>query len=405
MLFEIDNGLPTRKDALAQLQEIIPKLGQLYASERNYDKGQGQHTNVSLLSPWVRHRLILEEELVDAALRSHGYETSEKFIQEVFWRTYWKGWLESHPSIWQDFQFLRNQAASDFATEILFKRAVSGETGINCFDYWVREIKETHYLHNHARMWFASIWIFTLGLPWALGADFFLKNLFDGDAASNTLSWRWVAGIQTRGKTYLARAENIAKFTQGRFNPIDELAITAPPVFGPEPPLPVCIKSYPAVKLGIPSLLLVTEDDLGLHNIPISLNNVIGIITLNSAHKRSSEGVSLDVINFVDSAIFDVTKTLHSLNAVPVETIQEDDPKSLLNAVKRMGAEQVITLRIPVGPARDSVDVLTEPLQQENIIFTEVTRDWDSLSWPLATKGFFKFKKSIPSILKKLNFI
>ena len=51
-------------------------------------------------------------------------------------------------------------------------------------------------------MWFASIWIFTLELPWQLGAEFFMQHLYDGDAASNTLGWRWVAGVQTQGKHY-----------------------------------------------------------------------------------------------------------------------------------------------------------------------------------------------------------
>ncbi len=87
------------------------------------------------------------------------------------------------------------------------------------------------YLHNHARMWFASIWIFTLRLPWVLGADFFMRHLCDGDPASNTLSWRWVAGLHTRGKTYLARASNIATYTGGRFTPQDhDLAAFAPPL-------------------------------------------------------------------------------------------------------------------------------------------------------------------------------
>jgi deoxyribodipyrimidine photo-lyase len=67
-------------------------------------------------------------------------------------------------------------------------------------------------------MWFASIWIFTLGLPWRIGADFFYRHLLDGDAASNTLSWRWVAGLHTRGKAYAAESWNIEKFTGGRFN-------------------------------------------------------------------------------------------------------------------------------------------------------------------------------------------
>ena len=83
-----------------------------------------------------------------------------------------------------------------------------------------KELKETNYLHNHARMWFASIWIFTLDLPWELGAEFFLKHLYDGDSASNTLGWRWVAGIQTPGKHYLASEWNIKKFTNNRYEKI-----------------------------------------------------------------------------------------------------------------------------------------------------------------------------------------
>ena len=63
-------------------------------------------------------------------------------------------------------------------------------------------------------MWFASIWIFTLNLPWELGANFFYRNLLDADEASNTLSWRWVAGLHTSGKFYLARQDNIEKYSR-----------------------------------------------------------------------------------------------------------------------------------------------------------------------------------------------
>jgi deoxyribodipyrimidine photo-lyase len=71
---------------------------------------------------------------------------------------------------------------------------MNGQTGLDCFDSWASELIETGYLHNNARMWFASIWIFTLG-------------------------WRWVAGLHTRGKPYPADAQNIATFTAGRFAP------------------------------------------------------------------------------------------------------------------------------------------------------------------------------------------
>ena len=97
--------------------------------------------------------------------------------------------------------------------------AVQGRTGIDAFDFWVTELRSTGYLHNHARMWFASIWIHTLKLPWKLGARFFFDHLLDADSAVNTLSWRWVAGLQTRGKFYMASQENIRKYSGGRFAP------------------------------------------------------------------------------------------------------------------------------------------------------------------------------------------
>ena len=71
-------------------------------------------------------------------------------------------------------------------------------------------------------MWFASIWIFTLKLPWTLGCDLFMKYLSDADEASNILSWRWVAGLHTSKKPYIARASNIKKYTD-KYNPINEL--------------------------------------------------------------------------------------------------------------------------------------------------------------------------------------
>ena len=90
---------------------------------------------------------------------------------------------------------------------------------LNLDSQWVEELVNENYLHNHTRMWFASIWIFTLNLPWQLGANFFMRHLLDGDSASNTLSWRWVAGLQTIGKHYLATASNISKFTNNVHKP------------------------------------------------------------------------------------------------------------------------------------------------------------------------------------------
>jgi deoxyribodipyrimidine photo-lyase len=78
-------------------------------------------------------------------------------------------------------------------------------------DYFVNELLNTGYLHNHARMWFAAWWVHEARLPWQCAAALFYRHLLDGDPASNTLSWRWVAGLQTPGKTSLARRSNLEK--------------------------------------------------------------------------------------------------------------------------------------------------------------------------------------------------
>jgi len=213
---------PTRAAALARLAQFLPAAGRRYAETRNADDGpraEGRG-NVSQLSPWLHAGVIGETEVLGAVLGQHSPRAAEKFIAEVFWRVYFKGYLEQRPAIWADYCKGRDGALAALETNAGLRKAYTaaaeGRTGIGAFDVWARELVATGYLHNHARMWFASIWIFTLKLDWRLGADFFLKHLMDADAASNTLSWRWVAGLHTTGKHYLARADNIARYTAGR---------------------------------------------------------------------------------------------------------------------------------------------------------------------------------------------
>ncbi|MEL6360599.1 MAG: FAD-binding domain-containing protein [Pseudomonadota bacterium] len=256
---------PVREDALNRLHAFAPKTGASYAKQRNFDFGTKKHDKVSRLSPWLRHRIITENEVLSATLDHFNPKEAEKFIQEVFWRGYFKGWLEHRPDVWtyykSDLVALVDRLEQDAVLAREYDTAISGQTGIACFDAWASELMATGYLHNHARMWFASIWIFTLKLPWQLGADFFYRHLLDGDPASNTCSWRWVAGLHTVGKTYLARADNIEKFTAGRFAPHGQLATMADALEDPR------TVSITAPKYVTPDLvgrrfgLLVTEED------------------------------------------------------------------------------------------------------------------------------------------------
>ena len=207
------NFITSREKALESLDFFINKDIVNYSLKRNYDFGSIDRKNVSCLSPYITHRLIDEYEISKKVLSKHPYQKVEKYIQEIYWRVYWKGWLELRPKVWSDFVDDLNKIEESKSYHL----AINGQSKIECFNDWIKEIKEHNYLHNHTRMWFASIWIFTLGLPWQKGAEFFMKHLLDGDAASNTLSWRWVAGLQTKGKHYLAQAWNINKFLNKKY--------------------------------------------------------------------------------------------------------------------------------------------------------------------------------------------
>jgi deoxyribodipyrimidine photo-lyase len=370
----------TRTAGLKRLHDFLPRAGWDYARKRNRDvPGLGA---VSGLSPFLRHRLITEEEVITAAFAMHG-SAADKFVAEVYWRTYWKGWLEMRPSVWRDYQAGLQAGLNRLAVEGGLQRdweaACTGATGIDCFDHWAQELASTGYLHNHARMWFASIWIFTLRLPWELGADFFLRHLLDGDAASNTLSWRWVAGLHTPGKTYLATHDNIVKNTDGRFDPKGLASSTFVLPTNPNP-APKPIPNPDDWDRNLPSALLIHDDDVtpsfileqGL--VPISSHAIL------TAHDHSPLLIAPMVTAFTRAALTS-TGADHSTDA--------------LAWALSTNVQQIVTPYAPVGPARDALDALETTLKPHDIRLARVMRDYDRRLWPHATHGFFRFREAI----------
>ncbi len=385
---------PSRTEGLQRLASFAPYAGRDYAAGRNTDNGPGAHSHVSMLSPYVRYRLITEREVVRAVLARHSLQSSEKYVQEVLWRTYWKGWLEMRPSVWSRFVAERDHASAKFPNARALQSAENGMTGIDGFDDWARELVQTGYLHNHARMWFASIWIFTLRLPWALGADFFLRHLLDADAASNTLSWRWVAGLQTAGKTYLASADNIARYTNGRFSPKGLAnradALTEAPIPSPGP-LPFLAVADPAK----PSLLLITPEDMNPETvIPAAPHIKAALIAADPQHLWSNTAAA-----FVSAAAIDTCERAQKYYKVPCEMTASLDSSILQAAAQKAGATQILTPYAPVGPAADALDKLSLDLSQAGITLVQIRRSWDTRFWPHAKKGFFPFKEKISAEL------
>jgi deoxyribodipyrimidine photo-lyase len=398
-----------RAAGLARLEAFTPSMGRAYAAHRNEDRGPQDRSNVSALSAHIRRRIIREDELVRAAIDAHGLEAAETFIQEVCWRTYWKGWLEMRPTVWADY---RAGLADDLdalerdnALAARYAAAIEGRTGLDCFDAWAHELKETGYLHNHARMWAASIWIYTLDLPWRLGADWFLRHLIDADPASNTLSWRWVCGLHTPGKTYLARAGNIARFTGERFRPlVRELAPEAPPLAGdPDHPTPVALVPGAEPDADGPAFLLLTGDDLHPESWGVAGLDIRGAAAMDNSAALSPLQVGEAANAFTRAAFEDASQRAARTFGCAVS--EAASMEAVIALAQEAGARQIITQRPCQGPARDALDSAAPALEAAGLTLCELRRDWDSAFFPYADRGFFKLKKAIPRVLETLGLI
>ena len=379
MMFEA-----SRAKAVDKLNHFIENNLSAYSKLRNFDFGPDNRSNISCLSPYISHGIINELEVIDKSLKKFSFAKNEKFIQEVLWRVYWKGWLELRPNVWSDYLMELNNLRDQFKSNQNYLDAIEGKTDLECFNQWVNELKENNYLHNHTRMWFASIWIFTLELPWQLGAEFFMKHLYDGDAASNTLGWRWVAGIQTQGKHYLASEWNIKKFTNNRFKNI-KLNENAFPK--------ISEKSYSLVKKEFNNPrnideknLLVFENNLSFEITDFKENKFEKIYIISNKNENRCIKLSEKLVKFKSLLIEDQKQRLKD-RSINCEVIDISEIKNI---------ENYYSLYPTVG---ENLDYLSSNNLKLNFLY----RDLDQLAWQFCNKGFFNFKNYIPKIISSFN--
>jgi deoxyribodipyrimidine photo-lyase len=376
----------SRAEAVEELNHFIENNLLEYSKLRNFDFGPQKRDNTSCLSPYVTHGLINEVEIINRSLKRFSFVKNEKFIQEVLWRVYWKGWLELRPNVWTDYLEELKDIKENFKDNKDYLDAIEGKTNIECFNEWVSELKEFNYLHNHTRMWFASIWVFTLNLPWQLGAEFFMKHLFDGDAASNTLGWRWVAGIQTQGKNYLATEWNIKKFTNNRFQNIKINEEAAPKIT--EKSYTITEKSFTNPHLLEDKMLLVFDNNLSMEFTEFKGHNFKKILIISNTNETRQIQLSENTLNFKTLLINDQLNRLKE-KSIAAEIIKIDELKNI--------KEPVYALYPTVG---ESLDYLRLS-ELKNIEF--IYREIDQFSWQFCNKGFFNFKNYIPKIVTKFN--
>ena len=382
----------SRAKALDKLNQFVEKNLSDYSKLRNFDFGPDKRDNVSCLSPYITHGVLNEIEIIKKSLEKFSFSKNEKFIQEVLWRTYWKGWLELRPNVWSDYLIDLRNIKEKYKHDKNYQNAIEGKTNIDCFNEWVNELKNNNYLHNHTRMWFASIWIHTLRLPWQLGADIFLKHLIDGDPASNTLSWRWVAGLHTKGKSYLAYPDNIKKFTNGKFYPSKQLATHVKSAKEEDKPLPKQLNFDSKIRSGKKGFL-VHESDLS----PNFLNEY-DMVLIQGSPLKSIKRSSL-VQSFISDALKEYQKECTENQKCDVALINLEDTKMIKKLMDEKGLSSLSSYYPALGAVNDQI----QKLRNEGILVDYQYQKWDKSFWPHSSKGFFKLKSKIPKILEQLN--
>ena len=376
------NFEPSREFAIKKLEDFIDKNLHEYSKLRNFDFGPEQRKNVSSISPYITHGILSETEVIKNSLKKFSFAKNEKFVQEVLWRIYWKGWLELRPMVWSDYIVELKKLKKDFYNNKNYLNAIEGKTNIECFNYWISEIKKYNYLHNHARMWFASIWIFTLNLPWQLGAAFFMKYLLDGDSASNTLGWRWVAGVQTKGKNYIASEWNIKKFTNNRFSQI-KLNENPQPI--------IDNKNYSILKndflnneINKNDNLIVFENSLSIECSDFKEFDFKNVYLVQKDNDTREIKLDEKVLKFKKDLIGDQKIRLENKSS-KIEIINVKDLKNVDG--------NNIALYPSIGEINDFL--ISNNLKNIKYLYRKI----DQYAWKYCNKGFFNFKNYIPKIV------
>ncbi|MGB6230494.1 MAG: FAD-binding domain-containing protein [Litorimonas sp.] len=194
-----------RGEALDRLSRIDAIA---YGRTRNDTDGA-----VSRLSPFLRHGVLTMADVRNAVLATvETPETAERFVQQLAWRDYWQRlYAEMGEGVWNDREAYKTGfEAGDYADD-LPEDIARAETGVAVIDHFLRELIETGWIHNHARLYLAGYVCHFRRVKWQAGARFFLTHLLDGDPASNNLSWQWAASTFSN-KPYYFNLENVQRF-------------------------------------------------------------------------------------------------------------------------------------------------------------------------------------------------
>lgn len=188
-----------------EILNLFPKLQPVrYTKTRNFIDG-----DVSYLSPYISRGVISLQQVKNYVLQKHKPFAVQKFLQELAWREYWQRvWQNKGKEIFRDLKYEQQEVQH----HKMITAVQNAATGIKIIDECINKFYATGYMHNHMRMYVSSIVCNMAKAHWLQPSQWMYYYLLDGDIASNTLSWQWVAGTLS-GKKYYYNQENINHYT------------------------------------------------------------------------------------------------------------------------------------------------------------------------------------------------
>ena len=391
----------------------LERLSSFQRTVARYDDARSvvhpDHEGVSRLSLALRHRLVTEREVVQKVSDTHGLHNAQKFVQEVCWRMYNKGRLEAHPHVWADYRDALTRIRQS-ASEATLERAAmvaGGESGVAVMDAFAKELLETGYLHHRARMWWASFWIHVEGLPWQLGADWFLRHLHDADPATNTLNWRWVAGLQGGAQPYVVRRAHLERLCAPIYLQ-DEAGLErldAPkvrPLVVPESRRRAAQvqRDYPSAPFTASERfgVWVHGEDCHIESTPLNRLRPQAIAAFSVAkderHSESAVERLRDVVltDTVARAVrwYDTPGRVYASHSLA---------DSLRSWAMSECLSEIHTMAPFIGPLADEMPHITRSLASHGITLRLLRRPWDKCVLPLASGSFFRFFKDVQPFL------
>jgi deoxyribodipyrimidine photo-lyase len=196
-------SFPTEYEkALERVNAIDPIK---YAKTRNFINGQ-----ITYLSPYISRGVISTKQVMEKIIeKQYPYPAIEKIIQELAWREFFQRvWQSKGLQIWDDLK----QDQQEVVHHQMITSIQKANTGIESIDFAINGLYEKSYMHNHSRMYLASIACNIGKAHWIESSRWMYYHLLDGDIASNNCSWQWVAGAFS-SKKYYCNQENVNKYT------------------------------------------------------------------------------------------------------------------------------------------------------------------------------------------------